>query len=83
MPVCAVPNDQGVLQLTTTQPDSCAGYVLLTPSEYQQLSSMSGFFLPLTPEQGAQISVAIIGVWIVAFVVRSMRNTLETSTGDS
>ncbi|MDH0340244.1 hypothetical protein [Chromobacterium haemolyticum] len=82
MAVCSVQNPDGQLVLTTTQPEACAGYLLITPSEYQKFSSMSGFFYPLTAEQGALIAFAIVGVWVSAFCIKSLMNVLPNSTGE-
>jgi hypothetical protein len=71
----------GVVTITTDAPQSCQGYLALTQAEYA--SATSSAFPPLTLEQGGAISVAILGLWGIAFVLRSLRGSLSNQTGDS
>lgn len=81
MPACLVTDASGVVTMTTDAPQSCQGYLVLTQAEYA--SATSSVFPPLTLEQGGAISLAILGLWAIAFVLRSLRVSLLNQSGDS
>lgn len=58
--------------------ENCQGYLLLTQEEFS--STQNPFFVPLTMEQGALISGAILLVWAVAFSFKTVRQALLPST---
>lgn len=75
MPQC-VEFVNGVLQQSAADLASCTGYLLLTPQEYSDLQSP--FFVPLTLTQGFAISTAIAGVWALAWVFRTVGNSMSS-----
>lgn len=57
---------------------NCDGYVLLTASEFSASQQQaSPVFVPLTIEQGLTISLAVITLWAMAFVYKSIRSSLS------
>lgn len=77
MASCAKPDASGYLQLTTDAPQSCTGYLVVTPDEYQSLAASP--WVPLTMEEGVIISTAILALWALAFVFRALRAQLQSS----
>lgn len=54
--------------------DTCTGVVLVTPAEYAQLSTNP---FRLTLEEGAFISSAVIGVWVIAVCIREIASVFS------
>lgn len=72
MAQCVVAAPDGSLHLGTVDP--CTTFVVLTPAEYAAVS-MNPF--NLTVEDGAQIALLIVGVWVTAFIVRALIRALS------
>ncbi|WP_331985427.1 hypothetical protein [Chitinimonas sp.] len=64
-------NQSGTITAVDVSPDQCSEYVLLKPHE------LPAGFTYLSVADGAQISLAIIAVWAVAFCWKSIRRTIE------
>ena len=61
----------GKITAQNVQPSQCTAYVLLKPSE------IPTGFIPLGIAEGAQLAVATLSLWAVAFGFRSLRLTLN------
>ncbi|MHA6848543.1 phage coat protein [Ralstonia syzygii] len=59
----------GQLQLDSSPVSSCTGYLLLTADEVTLLHALPA----LSASDGALIGAAILGVWGLAFVFRSLK----------
>jgi len=69
----------GVPTATGDAVASCAGYVLLTPDEFEQ---SQGLFQPLTAGEGAAIGAAILLAWAIAYGFRVLGKVImETDEG--
>lgn len=77
MASCAKPDSSGYLQLSTDAPQSCTGYIVISPDELSRL--ISPLWQSLTVEDGSLISAAILGVWVTAFCFRVLRDMLNPS----
>jgi hypothetical protein len=73
MAQCIVVNATG--QLETTTADPCTTLLVLTPPEYAALNASP---LNLSAEDGLTLSVAIVGVWSVAWALRALVHSLNT-----
>jgi hypothetical protein len=73
MAQCVVIDGGGVV--TASAADPCPGFVVLTPTEY---GSFLASPFSLSAEDGATVSIAIIGVWAVAFAFRALAKALHT-----
>lgn len=62
----------GALEPSTASP--CTSFVMLTPDEY---SSLVASPLNLSAEDGATLSVAILGVWAVAWSFKALVKALN------
>lgn len=71
----------GHIEVLAVVPEPCTQAVLLSPAEYTRWLDNP---LNLSIEDGAQLSAAILGVWAVAWVARTIVRALdsdgETST---
>ncbi len=72
MPHCAVLGTNNVLQVTQDAVTACQGLIVLTPEDYQRLNAFSSFYVSLTLEEANQLLVAILGLWVVAYVYRQI-----------
>lgn len=73
MAQCITVNASG--QLETSTADPCTTLVVLTPAEYAAVSANP---FNLSPEDGALISGAVIGVWCIAWACRALQRVLST-----
>ncbi len=80
MSVCVVQQPTGSLNVTTDSPQSCQGYLLLSPQEVAALQPM---FPPLSLSDGALISGSILLVWGSAWLYRNIGNFLASSQGEN
>ncbi len=55
--------------------EPCTGFLLLSPAEYAQVVASP---FNLTAEDGLTLSVAILGVWAVAWSIRALVRALDT-----
>lgn len=79
MSQCIYLEPGGLVRATTEAPAQCAGYVMLTREEYS--AAVNPIIRPLSMTEGATISIAIVGLWTIAFVYRSIRGGLTKITG--
>lgn len=68
MAVCAVVDGSGVVSVSSTPVDQCTSYLLLSPSDYQQVNLSAGDLDVLLP--------VVILVFVVAFGLRLIRRVL-------
>lgn len=61
--------------LTPSSSDPCTGFVLLNPTEY---SAWLVSPLNLSAADGLTLSVAILGVWAIAWGIRALARALNT-----
>lgn len=73
-------NGQALLAPVDTGDAPCTSLLLLTPAEYGVVSASP---FNMTAEEGALLSVAIVGVWAVAFSWHAIRLALGSTGGDS
>lgn len=74
MSTCVVADSAtGVLSVTATDP--CTTLVVMTPAEFVGLSASP---LNLTPSDGAELAASILGVWAIAWALRSLARALNT-----
>ncbi|MBM2883869.1 hypothetical protein JFK97_05655 [Chromobacterium phragmitis] len=81
MPLCLVPDASGALAVSAAAPQSCQGFLALTPAEYA--NATTSVFPPLSIEQGLAISVAIGSLWALAFMYRTINWSITSQSGDS
>lgn len=67
MATCVTVDAMDYLKATTTSPDACTDYILLSASDWQAQQSP---LWQLTPEQGSEIAGAILMVLAIAYVFR-------------
>ena len=70
--IVADPAASGALYVTAAEP--CVSLVALTPAEYAQLAASP---FNLTAEDSGLLSVAILGVWAVAWSFRALVQALN------
>ncbi|PRP71052.1 hypothetical protein BUE93_08850 [Chromobacterium amazonense] len=80
MSQCVMVQPDQSLKITTTDAQSCAGYLLLTP---QEVSALQSPFVPLSATDGAAISGAIFLVWGAAWLWGEIGSFLKSGSGDS
>ena len=73
MAQCVAVNADGSLSLSASDP--CTELVVLTPAEYSTLATNP---LNLSAEDGALMSIAIVGVWAVAWSIRALADVLRS-----
>lgn len=71
MAQCVVVDGSGALVASVSDP--CTGFVALTPAEYGALQSPFN----LSPEDGAAVSAAVAGVWVIAWAGRALYAALR------
>jgi len=70
MSQCAViTNVSGVDVLAPSAADPCTSLVVLTPAEYSALAQNP---FALSPEDGATVAAAVLGVWAIAWSFRAL-----------
>jgi len=77
--LCLTDNGNGFYTVADPQPtniNSCV-YLIAQPTEVQSLP------WALTVEQGTQLSIAILGLWAVAWCWRAASSTLDSWSGDN
>ncbi len=75
---CVVVTESGAVQASPADP--CTGYVLVTPVEY---AAMAANPFVLDPVDGALVSGAVAGVWLLAWAARAVRSVLSDRDSDS
>lgn len=80
MSVCVVQQPDGSLIATTDSPQSCQGYLMLSPQEVAALQPM---FPPLSLADGCLISGAILSVWGLAWLYTAIGNFTSSSQGEN
>ncbi len=80
MSLCVQAQSDGSFIATTDSPQSCQGYLLLSPQEVATLQPM---FPPLSLADGSLISGAILLVWGSAWLYRNIGNFLSSSQGEN
>ena len=73
-------NGQALFAPVDTGDAPCTSLLLLTPAEY---GVVSGSPFNMTAEDGLVLSVAIVGVWAVAFSWHAIRRALGSTGGES
>lgn len=71
--LCVAVDGSGAIVVVDPQPVEVSGCSLVVQSAADAVSPFA-----LSPEQGGQISVAILSVWSVAYVFRLFIRTLST-----
>jgi hypothetical protein len=56
-------------QLETSTADPCTSLLVLTPAEYE---SMAANPFNLSVQDGAEVALGVIGVWVVAWCFRAL-----------
>lgn len=76
MATCAVADEiTGVLSVTATPPAECTGVIVLSVEDYNSFAQ-AAWWNGLSLEDGAQISGAILAVWLVGWVARQVARVL-------
>jgi hypothetical protein len=71
MAACVEPDENDVLVLTTTPPDQCPGYVVLTSGEYGSTqTALDLFFPPISYGDAWMIAAAVWSLWATAWLAR-------------
>lgn len=65
----------GVAQVFAPSSSPCSGGIVLSQAEYDAIQASP---LNLSAEDGLTLSVAIVGVWAVAWCVRALVHTLNS-----
>jgi hypothetical protein len=71
----AIVNLDGLDVFAPSMADPCTSFVALTPAEYAALSQNP---FNLSPEDGALVAGAVIGVWCIAWACRALYRALAT-----
>ena len=73
MPACLlVDATSSAISITSTEPNSCAGYILLTSAEYTASNPFSGFDVSVTSEIFAWELTAFISAFAVGLIARKL-----------
>lgn len=80
MATCTTLDVNNYVVATTTPPEQCTGYLLVT---YEEYSGLFNDLWQLSPEQGAEIAGHILMVLAIAWVFREVARFLKSSDGES
>ena len=75
MSTCAIVTQvNGVDVFAPSGSEPCTSHVVLTPAEY---AAMSQSPFNLSPEDGAAVGAAVVGVWAIAWAFRALYSVLR------
>lgn len=80
MSQCVQLGPNNTLIFTSDVPQTCNGFLLLTPAE---VAALQPAFVPLSVGEGVLVSGAILALWSLAWLYGAISRFLQSNQGES